>query len=95
MTGISVCWTASKDLIFHEAFFVCSELNRYPEETVNICKAAFTASTIGLVYGGISGFIYAKKRYIEQSDAEIYYSRLDAVVWRKICRWKAHVSVAF
>ncbi|KAL8190698.1 UNVERIFIED_CONTAM: hypothetical protein K2H54_059511 [Gekko kuhli] len=55
------------------------ELNRYPEETVNICKATVTASIVGLIYGGIPGFTYAKKRYIEQSGAEIYYNRLDAV----------------
>uniref|UniRef100_UPI002540AAEB complex I assembly factor TIMMDC1, mitochondrial n=1 Tax=Euleptes europaea TaxID=460621 RepID=UPI002540AAEB len=63
---------------FHEAFLVCSELNRYPEETVNICKATFTAGLFGLVYGGIPGFLNAKKRYIEQSGAEMYHNRLDA-----------------
>ncbi|XP_048350691.1 complex I assembly factor TIMMDC1, mitochondrial [Sphaerodactylus townsendi] len=55
-----------------------NELNRYPEETLNICKTTFTAGIFGLVYGGIPGFLYAKKRYIEQSDAEIFHNRLDA-----------------
>ncbi|XP_054829853.1 complex I assembly factor TIMMDC1, mitochondrial isoform X2 [Eublepharis macularius] len=54
------------------------ELNRYPEETVSICKATFTAGVVGFVYGGIPGFVYAKERYIEQSGAEMYHSRLDA-----------------
>ncbi|KAJ6662737.1 hypothetical protein lerEdw1_011377 [Lerista edwardsae] len=55
------------------------ELNRYPEETMNIMKAAFSGGIIGLIYGGIPGFVYAKKRYIEQSKGEIYHNRLDAV----------------
>ncbi|XP_042316114.1 complex I assembly factor TIMMDC1, mitochondrial [Sceloporus undulatus] len=55
------------------------ELNRYPEETVNIVKASFSGGIVGLIYGGIPGFIYAKKRYIEQSEGEIYHNRLDAV----------------
>ncbi|XP_077198422.1 complex I assembly factor TIMMDC1, mitochondrial [Paroedura picta] len=55
------------------------EFNQYPEETLNICKATFTAGVVGLLYGGIPGFTNAKKRYIEGSDAEMYYSRLDAV----------------
>ncbi|XP_062982857.1 complex I assembly factor TIMMDC1, mitochondrial [Elgaria multicarinata webbii] len=61
------------------ALFLRDELNRYPEETLNIFKATFSGGMIGLFYGGIPGFRYAKKRYIEQSEAEIYHNRLDAV----------------
>ncbi|XP_061483977.1 complex I assembly factor TIMMDC1, mitochondrial [Rhineura floridana] len=54
------------------------EQNQYSEEIVNIIKATFSGGIIGLVYGGVPGFIYAKKRYIEQSEGEIYHNRLDA-----------------
>ncbi|XP_003219143.2 complex I assembly factor TIMMDC1, mitochondrial [Anolis carolinensis] len=55
------------------------EYNRYPEETLNIIKATISGGIVGLIYGGIPGFIYAKKRYIEQSEGEVYHNRLDAV----------------
>ncbi|XP_053168378.1 complex I assembly factor TIMMDC1, mitochondrial [Hemicordylus capensis] len=58
--------------------FCRDELNRYPEETVYIFKASVTAGIAGFVYGGIPGFIYAKQRYIERSDGEIYHNRMDA-----------------
>lgn len=48
---------------------------------MNIIKASFSGGIVGMIYGGIPGFIYAKKRYIEQSQGEIYHNRLDAVVW--------------
>nr|XP_028582717.1 complex I assembly factor TIMMDC1, mitochondrial [Podarcis muralis] len=54
------------------------ELNRYPEETVNIIKATFCGGIVGMVYGGVPGFINAKRRYIEQSQGEIFHNRLDA-----------------
>ncbi|XP_073889488.1 complex I assembly factor TIMMDC1, mitochondrial isoform X2 [Macaca fascicularis] len=40
---------------------------------------AATAGVLGWVYGGIPAFIHAKQRYIEQSQAEIYHNRFDAV----------------
>uniref|UniRef100_A0A8D0B582 Complex I assembly factor TIMMDC1, mitochondrial n=1 Tax=Salvator merianae TaxID=96440 RepID=A0A8D0B582_SALMN len=55
------------------------EFNQYPEEFVYIVRAALAAGIIGCIYGGIPGFKYAKKRYIEQSEGEIYHNRLDAV----------------
>uniref|UniRef100_A0A8D0GZZ9 Complex I assembly factor TIMMDC1, mitochondrial n=1 Tax=Sphenodon punctatus TaxID=8508 RepID=A0A8D0GZZ9_SPHPU len=55
------------------------ELNRYPEETMNIINASFSAAIIGFVYGGVPGFHYARKQYIQRSQAEIFYNRLDAV----------------
>ncbi|XP_007428007.1 complex I assembly factor TIMMDC1, mitochondrial isoform X1 [Python bivittatus] len=56
-----------------------NEQNEYPEETINIIKATFTGGVIGLVYGGVPGFVNAKKQYIEQCKGEIYHNRLDAV----------------
>lgn len=45
-----------------------------------IFRAAVSAGIIGWAYGGIPAFIYAKKRYIEQSQGEIYHNHFDAVV---------------
>uniref|UniRef100_A0A8C5S580 Complex I assembly factor TIMMDC1, mitochondrial n=1 Tax=Laticauda laticaudata TaxID=8630 RepID=A0A8C5S580_LATLA len=51
----------------------------YPEEPMHIVKAAFTGSLVGFVYGGIPGYLNAKKQYIEQCGGELYHNRLDAV----------------
>ncbi|XP_013370543.1 PREDICTED: complex I assembly factor TIMMDC1, mitochondrial isoform X2 [Chinchilla lanigera] len=59
--------------------FVRDEQQRVSEELENICKAAASAGIIGWAYGGIPAFIHAKQRYIEQSQAEIYHNRFDAV----------------
>ncbi|KAF7250997.1 Complex I assembly factor TIMMDC1, mitochondrial [Varanus komodoensis] len=61
------------------AVFRRDEQKQYPEEILNIFKATFSGSIIGLFYGGIPGFLYAKRRYIEQSEGTIYYNHLDAV----------------
>ncbi|XP_036059836.1 complex I assembly factor TIMMDC1, mitochondrial [Onychomys torridus] len=55
------------------------EQQRIPKDVEYICKAAISAGIIGWAYGGIPAFIYAKKRYIEQSQGEIYHNRFDAV----------------
>ncbi|XP_021065397.1 complex I assembly factor TIMMDC1, mitochondrial [Mus pahari] len=59
--------------------FAKDEQQRFPKEIDYICRAAVSAGIIGWAYGGIPAFIYAKKRYIEQSQAEIYHNRFDAV----------------
>lgn len=59
--------------------FVKDEQQRIPKDVEYICRAAISAGIIGWAYGGIPAFIYAKKRYIEQSQAEIYHNRFDAV----------------
>lgn len=59
--------------------FTKDEQQRFPKEIDYICRAALSAGIIGWAYGGIPAFIYAKKRYIEQSQAEIYHNRFDAV----------------
>ncbi|NXV10231.1 TIDC1 factor, partial [Cettia cetti] len=55
------------------------EHQRYPEETVNIAKAAFTAGVVGWLYGGLPAFVSARKAFIEGSHAEIFQNRADAV----------------
>ncbi|XP_004633383.1 complex I assembly factor TIMMDC1, mitochondrial [Octodon degus] len=59
--------------------FVRDEHQRISEELEDICKAAASAGIIGWVYGGLPAFIHAKQRYIEQSQAEVYYNQFDAV----------------
>ncbi|XP_008841110.1 complex I assembly factor TIMMDC1, mitochondrial [Nannospalax galili] len=59
--------------------FVKDEQQRMSKELDNICRAAVSAGVIGWAYGGIPAFIHAKNRYIEQSQAEIYHNRFDAV----------------
>lgn len=59
--------------------FVKDEQQRTSEELQNIYRAAISAGIIGWAYGGIPAFIHAKQRYIEQSQAEIYHNRFDAV----------------
>ncbi|KAL2805063.1 complex I assembly factor TIMMDC1, mitochondrial precursor, partial [Daubentonia madagascariensis] len=55
------------------------EHQRTSKELQDIYKAAVSAGIIGWAYGGIPAFIHAKQRYIEQSQAEIYHNRFDAV----------------
>ncbi|XP_017202560.2 complex I assembly factor TIMMDC1, mitochondrial isoform X3 [Oryctolagus cuniculus] len=59
--------------------FVKDEQQRTSKELENIYRAAISAGIIGWAYGGIPAFIHAKKSYIEQSQAQIYHNRFDAV----------------
>ncbi|KAM5281121.1 complex I assembly factor TIMMDC1, mitochondrial [Ctenodactylus gundi] len=59
--------------------FVNGEKPGIPEEVDSIIRASAAAGVIGFAYGGIPGFINAKQRYIEQSQAEIFHNRFDAV----------------
>uniref|UniRef100_A0A8C9A0T9 Complex I assembly factor TIMMDC1, mitochondrial n=1 Tax=Prolemur simus TaxID=1328070 RepID=A0A8C9A0T9_PROSS len=59
--------------------FVKDKQQRISKELQDIYKAAVSAGVIGWAYGGIPAFIHAKQRYIEQSQAEIYHNRFDAV----------------
>ncbi|XP_066203644.1 complex I assembly factor TIMMDC1, mitochondrial [Saccopteryx leptura] len=59
--------------------FVKDEQQRTSKELENIYRAAVSAGIIGWAYGGIPAFIHAKQRYVEQSQAEIYHNRFDAV----------------
>lgn len=60
--------------------FPCSERQRYPEETVNILKSAFTGGIVGWMYGGLPAFYQARKAFIERSHGELFHNRADAVV---------------
>ncbi|XP_029795226.1 complex I assembly factor TIMMDC1, mitochondrial isoform X1 [Suricata suricatta] len=66
-------WDRLRDL------FVKDEQQRTSKELENIYKAAVSAGIIGWAYGGIPAFIHAKQHYVEQSQAEIYHNRFDAV----------------
>ncbi|NXY77217.1 TIDC1 factor, partial [Glareola pratincola] len=55
------------------------ERQRYPEETVNIAKAAFTGGLVGWVYGGLPAFYQARRAFIEGSQGELFQNRADAV----------------
>lgn len=52
----------------------------YSEEVRNVAKSALTAALVGLVYGGLPGARHARERFIQLSQAEIYRSRVEAVV---------------
>ncbi|KAM6147302.1 complex I assembly factor TIMMDC1, mitochondrial [Phoenicopterus ruber ruber] len=55
------------------------ERQRYPEETVNILKSAFTGGVVGWMYGGLPAFYHARKAFIERSHGELFQNRADAV----------------
>ncbi|NXY86309.1 TIDC1 factor, partial [Alcedo cyanopectus] len=55
------------------------EQRRYPEETLNIFKAAFTGALVGWMYGGLPAFYQARKAFIERSHGEVFHNRADAV----------------
>lgn len=56
-----------------------SEMQQYPEEVTNVVKSGLMAAVVGMCYGGIPAARYARQRFIEQSQAEVYHSRVDAV----------------
>lgn len=43
-------------------------------------KSGLTAALVGLVYGGMPGARHARQRFIQLSQAEVYTSRVEAVV---------------
>ncbi|XP_063297872.1 complex I assembly factor TIMMDC1, mitochondrial [Pelobates fuscus] len=59
--------------------FQPNEQGIYPEEVNGVVKGAVTGLILGWVYGGIPAARHSKERYIQQSQAEIYYNRVDAV----------------
>lgn len=58
----------------------CSVTQRYPEELTNVIKSGVVAALAGLLYGGLPAARHARQRYIQLSQAEIYSSRVEAVV---------------
>lgn len=53
---------------------------KYPEEIINVIKSGVVAALAGLLYGGLPAARHARQRYIQVSQAELYTSRVDAVV---------------
>ncbi|XP_077583703.1 complex I assembly factor TIMMDC1, mitochondrial [Stigmatopora nigra] len=51
----------------------------YPEEVTNVIKSGFFAALAGLIYGGLPAAHHVKQRYIQQNQAELYTSRVEAV----------------
>lgn len=43
-------------------------------------KSGVAAAAVGLIYGGLPAARHARLRYIQNSQAEMYTSRVDAVV---------------
>lgn len=48
-------------------------------------KSGVVAALAGFVYGGLPAARQARQRYIQISQAEIYTSRVDAVVGQNLC----------
>lgn len=65
--------------------YSCSVTRRYPEEVTNVVKSGVVAALAGFVYGGLPAARQARQRYIQISQAEIYTSRVDAVVGQNLC----------
>ncbi|XP_035005902.2 complex I assembly factor TIMMDC1, mitochondrial [Hippoglossus stenolepis] len=66
-------WDRIKDL------FDRNVTQRYPEELTNVIKSGAVAAFAGLIYGGLPAARHARQRYIQNSQAEIYTSRVEAV----------------
>ncbi|KAJ8352484.1 hypothetical protein SKAU_G00239600 [Synaphobranchus kaupii] len=66
-------WDRIRDL------FDRAEMQQYPEEVTNVVKSGLMAAVVGMFYGGIPAARYARQRFIEQNQAEIYHGRIDAV----------------
>lgn len=60
----------------------------YPEELTNVLKSGVVAALAGLMYGGLPAARHARQRYIQSSQAEIYTSRVDAVVRAMAVNWR-------
>ncbi|XP_041637597.1 complex I assembly factor TIMMDC1, mitochondrial [Cheilinus undulatus] len=66
-------WERIKDLFDKDV------TNRYPEELTSVIKSGVVAALAGLIYGGLPAARHARERYIQNSQADIYTSRVDAV----------------
>ncbi|NP_001088139.1 complex I assembly factor TIMMDC1, mitochondrial isoform X1 [Xenopus laevis] len=59
--------------------FQPNEQGHYPEEVGSIVKSAVTGALLGGIYGGLPAARHSKERYIQQSQAQIYQHRVEAV----------------
>ncbi|KAM9328756.1 complex I assembly factor TIMMDC1, mitochondrial [Pholidichthys leucotaenia] len=66
-------WERIKNLFDRET------TQKYPEELTNVINSAIFGWCAGFVYGGLPAARYARQRYIEVSQAEVYSCRVDAV----------------
>ncbi|XP_068165465.1 complex I assembly factor TIMMDC1, mitochondrial [Antennarius striatus] len=83
-------------------FFHRDGTPQYPEEINNVIKSGLFSGMIGFLYGGVPAARYARRRYIQSSQAEIYTSRVDAIrsshnaairgLLRYGCRWGWRVA---
>ncbi|MEQ2180156.1 hypothetical protein GOODEAATRI_032750 [Goodea atripinnis] len=69
-------WERIKDLFDRELV----ERQRHPEELTSVIKCAVVAALTGFLYGGLPAARFARQRYIQISQAEVYTSRVEAVV---------------
>ena len=60
-------------------------MQAWPEELTNVVKSGFAAALVGMVYGGLPAARHARERFIQLSQAEIYHSRVEAVVSGVVC----------
>lgn len=58
----------------------CSKSKRYPEELLNIIKLGVFSAVTSFMYGGLPASRIYRERYIMVSQAEVYRSRVEAVV---------------
>lgn len=65
-----MCWCLSASSVTH----------KYSEEVLNVVKSGVVAALAGLLFGGMPAARHARHRYIQVSQAELYTSRVDAVV---------------
>ncbi|KAJ8246690.1 hypothetical protein GJAV_G00254320 [Gymnothorax javanicus] len=56
-----------------------TDTQQYPEEVTSIVKSGLLAAAVGMFYGGLPAARFARQRFVEQSQAEVYSSRVDAV----------------
>ncbi|XP_075436713.1 complex I assembly factor TIMMDC1, mitochondrial [Ascaphus truei] len=61
------------------ALFQRTEQGDFPEEVQSIVKGTVTGLLLGWVYGGVPAARHSKERYIQQSQAEVYRHRVEAV----------------
>ncbi|XP_031596626.1 complex I assembly factor TIMMDC1, mitochondrial [Oreochromis aureus] len=69
----STGWERIKDLFDRDA------TQKYPEEITNVVNSGALGALAGFVYGGLPAARYARERYIQVSQAELYTNRVDAV----------------
>ncbi|KAI4831628.1 hypothetical protein KUCAC02_001164 [Chaenocephalus aceratus] len=77
-------WDRIKDLFQMELevdlLSPCSAKHMYPEELTSVIKSGVVGALAGMLYGGLPAAHHARQSYIQISQAELYSSRVEAVV---------------